>query len=213
MPKQYDQVLLCAALEGDLIKARDALTKGANIEVKDEDGSTPLHLAAGMGKFEMVKLLLLYKANIEARSNDGSTPLIDAIRYSDNIEVIKLLLSNHSNVNAMKKDGRTAMDFAIGHKKTAMEKLLLEYMGIVETSNSTKEYLAAFEKLNLKHGMLENYYRKVENTPAISQNINRHSIWYKRPEIILPIATIAITAVVANVYQAEDLLPNMCKIQ
>lgn len=46
----------------------------ANMEVKEDAGSTPLHWATRNGHFEAVKLLLDAKASVEAKDNDGWTP-------------------------------------------------------------------------------------------------------------------------------------------
>ncbi|MBC6439217.1 MAG: ankyrin repeat domain-containing protein [Rhodospirillales bacterium] len=43
------------------------VSSGADIEARDEDGLTPLHVAAGFGTAESVKALIDAKADIEAQ--------------------------------------------------------------------------------------------------------------------------------------------------
>src|SRR5882762_8112045 len=45
---------------------------------KDENGFTPLHLAAANGHKDMVDFLLTTKADVNAKDNSGSTPLHQA---------------------------------------------------------------------------------------------------------------------------------------
>jgi len=47
----------------------------AEINAKDNDGRTPLSIAAGNGEKEMVGLLLANKAEVDAKDKKGETPL------------------------------------------------------------------------------------------------------------------------------------------
>ena len=51
-----------------------ALTKGANPNIQNELGNTPLHLAYIRGDQQMINLLTRYNANAEIRNNEGKTP-------------------------------------------------------------------------------------------------------------------------------------------
>ena len=67
-----------AARKGDLTALQQHIDAGIDIEVRDEDKSTPLHHAAYYGQLETVKWLVEKGAGMNARNNDGSTPLDDA---------------------------------------------------------------------------------------------------------------------------------------
>jgi ankyrin repeat protein len=51
------------------------LLNGAEVNIAQEGGWTPLHQAAAHGQIEIIKLLLEHKANVNSKSDDGSTPL------------------------------------------------------------------------------------------------------------------------------------------
>jgi ankyrin repeat protein len=63
---------------------------GVNINVKNSDGNTPLHLAVG-GSSALISLLIQVGANINVKNSDGNTPLMLAIASNDNQNAILLL--------------------------------------------------------------------------------------------------------------------------
>ena len=77
---------LVAALAGEHFQTADLLHhNGADLDVRDWDGRTPLHAAAYFGNFEVVRKLIKYDpACINARDGGRSTPLLLGIRRSFN---------------------------------------------------------------------------------------------------------------------------------
>ncbi|WP_267394869.1 MULTISPECIES: ankyrin repeat domain-containing protein [unclassified Sphingomonas] len=67
------------------------LQKGADPNIRDSAGNTPLILAAQAGREDLVQLLLAYKANINLGNSAGQTPLIVAVNNRD-AAVTRLLI-------------------------------------------------------------------------------------------------------------------------
>jgi ankyrin repeat protein len=70
---EIDAMLFEACEKGDLLKAKEALAKGANPNASEYDGETPLMRAALNSKFELIDLLLTAKANPVMQDDLGNT--------------------------------------------------------------------------------------------------------------------------------------------
>jgi ankyrin repeat protein len=96
---------------------QDALTS-RNINVRFDDGQTPLHLSSINGHVAITKYLLLNGANTQSQDSSGATPLHEAIRYG-NLEIAKMLLDAGANVNAKDNLGKTPILLIIPQDKIA----------------------------------------------------------------------------------------------
>jgi len=119
-----------AAYEGDMKKVKEIIDRDPNeINVQDEQGFTPLHLASGKGHIEIVEFLLNHGADIESEIFDGETPLMLAARYArcGKYETIKTLLEHGAKVNHRDEDGRTALHDAAMYSGKEVINLLISY--------------------------------------------------------------------------------------
>jgi hypothetical protein len=120
---------------GNLEIAEILIRAGADIDMPDRYGATPLHFAAAGGDFEITDLLLYYNAAIDQKTDDGITPLIAAISTgADNIA--DLLIQNGANMEARSKDGFTPFLTAAALGDTLALDLLLKYkIDLYEVNN------------------------------------------------------------------------------
>ena len=123
-----NQTLTDAVEQNDLNSAENLLKKGYNVNKKNDDGLTPLMIAAGRGYVEMVKLLLEWKADVHIMdSRMGTTALHKAAQKDDNVDVAKLLVKKGAFVDAQAPTlGNTPLLDAVWHQHPEMVKYLLE---------------------------------------------------------------------------------------
>ena len=113
------------------------LSKGANVDARDELKRTPLHLATERKNCEIIQLLLDYNADINAYQRHVLTPLQIAIRLKD-IKSTKILLQNGANPNF-------APNFQQGYR------LIPIHVGVSHESLEIVELLIAYNAdLNIK---------------------------------------------------------------
>ena len=109
--QELESILLEAASAGNTDMVRSFLENGANIEIKNDVGATPLIFASAKGQKEVVALLLDKGANVNAKTTTGITPLM-AAASGGYPEIVKLLLAKGADVSARDQQGRTAFSMA-----------------------------------------------------------------------------------------------------
>ena len=69
------ELLIQSVREGNIEAVKQHLAAGADVNVKDARGMTPLHLATSNGQKEIVEPLIAAGADVNAKMNNGMTPL------------------------------------------------------------------------------------------------------------------------------------------
>jgi ankyrin repeat protein len=72
--------------------ARLLIDNGADVNVRNEEGYTPLHWAAGEGQKELVVILIIHGADVNAHNKRGWTPLRWAEAQSQK-EIARILVA------------------------------------------------------------------------------------------------------------------------
>jgi ankyrin repeat protein len=145
LPTVDSGLLIPAAAAGDIVKVRELLAAGADVNVRAVGGSTPLIEAAYAGHTEVARVLLDSGARVGLRKDDGETALSFA-QSGNHAEIVQMLsgvedllvaagkgeltrvqelLDNDVRVNARGVDGRTALMEAAYGGHTEVVKLLL----------------------------------------------------------------------------------------
>jgi 26S proteasome non-ATPase regulatory subunit 10 len=118
-----------AVKDNNLPEVRQLLKNDPDLVLtKDENGFTPLHLAAANGHRDMVDLLLTTKADVNAKDNSGSTPLHQAAAaQGEHSDIVEVLLARKANVDAADRQGLTPLHYALLADNPDVAKWLLNH--------------------------------------------------------------------------------------
>ncbi|WP_343527380.1 ankyrin repeat domain-containing protein [Sphingomonas sp.] len=112
---------------GDETYLRFLLQKGADPNLRDGRGNTPLLLAVAGGQTDLIRVLTAAKANPNIGNASGETPLIRAVQRHDIAMVRELLTAGADPDQADNVAGLTARDYATqDSRNAAIAKLFAE---------------------------------------------------------------------------------------
>lgn len=114
------------AAEKGVADLQNFIATGHNINMRDEDGETPLMKAANRGNLRAVDALIKAGANVNAKDEDGNTALMEAADNGHNDVVLRLIEAG-ADINARDDDGETALDKAVEERHTGTAEILRKY--------------------------------------------------------------------------------------
>lgn len=107
--QQIDTLLLKRAQTGTFEQVKDALSRGASVDARDEQRRTALFFASLRGKLDIARLLVRQGANVNARDSNDNTPLHFVTEMGHHMHIIKFLVEQHANINARSNNGKTPL--------------------------------------------------------------------------------------------------------
>ena len=107
-----DSALHIVTRDRNLQWIRFFLGKGARADAQNDDGETPLMLAARIGWVDGAQQLVAQGANVDLANNRGETPLIVAVQMRD-LPMVRLLMSKGADPKKTDRAaGYAALDYA-----------------------------------------------------------------------------------------------------
>lgn len=106
-----DSALHIVTQRRDVAWIRFLVAKGADPNIQNTKGVTPLALAVGLGFIEGAEALLDAGARVDDASQTGETPLISAVHRRD-VALVRALLKAGANPDRADNSGRSARDYA-----------------------------------------------------------------------------------------------------
>ena len=157
-----------------------------NLDTKNFDGQTGLHLAAIMGHLEVAKLLLKNGASVNVINKAKNTPIVLAV---ENIQenMVQLLAEHNADVNAkIRPENKTTLiHWCSSHGHDAMVDILLNlkaHVDPIQNGKITPLHLAAEKGYSLvcqkllKHNANVNALNEKQETPLHIASTNGHTL-------------------------------------
>ena len=139
---------------GEIIAMVDLLLKqGVDVDVRNENEATPLHVAARYDNLVLVVHLVAKGADLEAENKHKATPLHNASREGSR-EVVSYLIHAGSDIDAMTEDEDTPLHQAVRKNKVDNVKALILAGANLKIKNSTGYYA---KKLKCEKGTKDAY--------------------------------------------------------
>jgi ankyrin repeat protein len=121
---QTPKDLPTAIQSGATKQALEMISKGADVQQAQGDGTTPLLWAINRSDYEVAAALLEKKANPNVANEFGAMPLTEAARLND-ARMVKMLLDAGAKVDSANPDGETALMLAVKAGNLAMAESLI----------------------------------------------------------------------------------------
>jgi len=90
----------------------DLIAEGADVNVGNRHGLTPLRRAVQRNNLEILGLLLDAGADVNSADKDGYTALMEAADFMA-ADSLRTLLDRSANINAISRDGMTALVYGV----------------------------------------------------------------------------------------------------
>ena len=96
----------------DTLWVRFLLQRGADPNIRNKRGISPLQLATSLGFIEGAEELIKGGASVNVSDQTGETPLIAAV-HARNVPMVRMLLAKGSNPDHNDNSGRSARDYML----------------------------------------------------------------------------------------------------
>ncbi|KAJ8791392.1 hypothetical protein J1605_004197 [Eschrichtius robustus] len=136
----------CAPAQKKLAKIP---ASGLGVNVTNQDGSSPLHIAALHGRADLILLLVKHGASVGARDAKQAVPLHLACQKG-HFQVVKCLLDSNAKPNKKDISGNTPLLYACSRGHHEVAALLLQHGASINASNN-KGNTALHEAVIEKH--------------------------------------------------------------
>ncbi|SCM25992.1 conserved Plasmodium protein, unknown function [Plasmodium chabaudi chabaudi] len=145
-------LMKCMVIGHDVITISKLLIeKNINVNEKNRDGKTSLHIACEHNYLKGIELLLKNKADINSTDIQNNTPLITSIKRN-NEEAARLLIENNADINVKDKNMNSVLHICAKEHLCNVAQLILETKKVdikncLNKENNSPLHIAAKENL------------------------------------------------------------------
>lgn len=145
-----DSDFIKAVEKNDVYKIHEAIVGGKSANTKTPEGEPVLELAARLGNYEAVRMLLLSGARVDSRSREGETALTSAARVGS-LSIVNLLLQAGADPNIGGARGETPLIIATANgSDNVVAALIAKGADVNQQDYTGRTPLAAAEQRNYR---------------------------------------------------------------
>ena len=141
-------------------KLKWLITAGIDINIQNDFGDTPLHLAIKSNLLKVIKTLMELKANVNSKNNNNETPLHIALQHSHPPVIEMLLKAGANNINAATTTGLCPIHLAAESKYPKILEMLVKDGADVRAVNSAGQTALHLAASNI---FIDSIYLLLEN--------------------------------------------------
>lgn len=124
-PRVDDAALIPAAERGDTRAVGRLLERGADVNVRDGSGATPLMAAARQNRLEVARRLIEAGANVDAQDDAGQNAYL-IVAAEGYLEFLQLLIQNGVDLSITDNEGGTGLIHAADAGRVDIIRVLLD---------------------------------------------------------------------------------------
>lgn len=117
--------LMFAIRSNSVSSVEFVLSKGANVNISDSEGDTPLHIAATIANPIILKTLIARGAAVNARNSSGETSVSRAAIFADP-KTLQVLAEANADLNEANDEGHTPLMMASSAGNLRAVEILIE---------------------------------------------------------------------------------------
>ena len=168
----------------------DFIKAGVNINAKDKEGFTPIHMVVAISEnLKIIETLTQSGANINAKDKRALTPLHIAALLSKNLKVIRTLIQLGANINAKEMEGLTPLFIAVAENENV--EIIKELIAVGANIKARKGnwFLRTLHRLILWYQFIKHpqFAKSGESVRFINEPTKKHTGQYDRNKFGLSI--------------------------
>ncbi|GFO46756.1 protein phosphatase 1 regulatory subunit 16a, partial [Plakobranchus ocellatus] len=114
---------------------KDLASGGGDLEIRDHQGASMLHIAAANGYIDVADFLLDHHVSVDSRDNESWQP-IHAASYWGQLDILELLVQNGADLDSKTKNGETPFDLS---EDPDIKQRILDIKDEIETNKASRQ--------------------------------------------------------------------------